>query len=117
LKLTDPVLSVVCTKIAGAVPTAVCLQVLESKMRKVEKATECPYPVEESCPHTGSEKHRLLRSVFRSLVSGGVRVSRLDGHSQIRRWSKISGYFRISLRFILVGWMLYGVLKGQHTKK
>ena len=48
------VLSLVCTKIAGSVPTWTSLQVLESEVRASKNAEECPYPVDERCPHAGT---------------------------------------------------------------
>ena len=47
-------LSLVCTKIAGAVPTWTSLQVLESEVRASTNAEECPYPVDGCCPHVGT---------------------------------------------------------------
>jgi hypothetical protein len=50
------VLSLVCTKIAGAVPTWNSLQVLESKVLASKNAEECPYLVEGRCPHAGTRR-------------------------------------------------------------
>ena len=48
------VLSLVCTKIAGSVPTWSSLQVLESEVRAPKNAEECPHPVDGRCPHAGT---------------------------------------------------------------
>ena len=47
-------LSLVCTKIAGAVPTWSSLQVLESEARASKNAEECPYLVDGRCPNAGT---------------------------------------------------------------
>jgi hypothetical protein len=47
-------LSLVCTKIAGSVPTWTSLQVLESEVRAPKNAEECPYLVDGRCPHAGT---------------------------------------------------------------
>jgi len=54
LKFERIVLSLVCTKIAGAVPTWSSLQVLESEVRASNNAEECPHPVDRRCPHAGT---------------------------------------------------------------
>src|SRR5271166_4072362 len=46
--------SLVCTKIAGTVPTWSSLQVLESEVRASKNAGECPHLVDGRCPHTGT---------------------------------------------------------------
>jgi hypothetical protein len=48
------VLSLMCTDIAGAVPTWTSLQVLESEVRASKNAEECPYLVDGRCPNTGT---------------------------------------------------------------
>ena len=53
------VLPLVCTKIAGAVPTRTSLQVLESEVRASNNAEECPYPVDGRCPHAGTGRSAL----------------------------------------------------------
>jgi len=47
-------LPLVCTKIAGSVPTRTSLQVLESEVRASRNAGECPYLVDGRCPHAGT---------------------------------------------------------------
>jgi creatinine amidohydrolase/Fe(II)-dependent formamide hydrolase-like protein len=62
-------LPLVCTKIAGAVPTWTSLQVLESEVRASKNAEECPYPVDGRCPHAGTgwyHPRRLSRAWLRS---------------------------------------------------
>ena len=54
LDLSEILLSLVCTKIAGAVPTWSSVQVLDSEVRAYKIAEECPYPVDERCPHVGT---------------------------------------------------------------
>jgi len=49
------VLSLVCTKIAGAVPTEVSLQVLESEVQAAKDAEECPHLVDGRCPYVGTD--------------------------------------------------------------
>jgi hypothetical protein len=44
----------VCNKIAGAMPTWTSLQVLESEVCATKNDEECPYPVDERCPHAGT---------------------------------------------------------------
>ena len=48
-------LSLVCTKIAGAVPTEVSLQVLESEVQAAKDAEECPHLVDGRCPYVGTD--------------------------------------------------------------
>ena len=48
------VLPLVCTKIAGSVPTWTFPQVLESEVRASKSAEECPYLVEGRCPYAGT---------------------------------------------------------------
>ena len=47
-------LSLLCTEIAGSVPTWTSLQVLESEVRASENAEECPYLVDGRCPNAGT---------------------------------------------------------------
>ena len=47
-------LSLVCWKIAGTVPTGTSLQVLESERAATQRAEECPYQVDGRCPHAGT---------------------------------------------------------------
>ena len=65
LKFERIVLSLVCTKIAGSVPTWTSLQVLESEVRASKNAEECPNLVDGRCPHAGTgrsgERFNTLR--------------------------------------------------------
>jgi hypothetical protein len=54
------VLSLVCTEIAGAVPTEGSLQVLESEVRASRNDEECPYPVDGRCPYAGTGRYHPL---------------------------------------------------------
>ena len=60
-------LSHVYTKIAGAVPSWISLQVLESEVRASKNAEECPYLVDGRCPHTGTGRMAGVRHAQRAM--------------------------------------------------
>ena len=89
-------LSLVCTKIAGAMPTAGSLQVLESEMRTRESATECPYPVDGRCPHAGTRSSGELSTppgMMKILTGADTLTISSDSRSSHPR---MSGGFRKS---------------------
>ena len=57
-------LSLVCSKIAGAVPTGVSSKLLNQKCRLSKNAEGCPYPVDRRRPHAGTGRNgwRATRS-------------------------------------------------------
>lgn len=101
-------LSLLSTKIAGAVPTASFLQALESEVRALKNAEVCPYPVDRRCPHAGtgrsgdlsvqSEKDEVLfrgrlEGKFNSqsrnpAMGGGFRSSRVSEGNERNRSQK-----------------------------
>jgi hypothetical protein len=81
------VLSLVCTKIAGSVPTWTSLQVLESKVRASKNAEECPYLVEGRCPHAGTRSSGELQytpRMMRILLGGDTLKISSYSESRIR---------------------------------